>query len=175
MFKSALAGALVVSVAFSLPTWAEDQQPDTQEAESANKYELMVPIYVNEVIQPYTLLKKVNAEVYVLDARSEREAELNAFRQLQKNAKKMGADGLIEVKRYVIKDAVALRPNATGNGSFFGDEVDSTAVELDQLTLDSYERGQGTLSSAIIDETFDRSRYSEKVVRFTGKAVKFEK
>lgn len=175
MNKSALAGALLASLAFSFPTWGDDQDSDKNEANSARKYELLIPVFVNEVIQPYTLLKKVNAEVYVLDARSEADAELDAFRKLQQTAKKAGADGLIEVKRYVIKDAIAIRPDSTGSGSFFGDDVDSTAVELDQLTLDSYERGQGSLSSAVIDDTFDRSRFSQKIVRFTGKAVKLEK
>lgn len=173
MKKSALAGALIASVAFALPTWAENQEPE-KATDASKKHELLVPVYVNEVVKPYTLIKKVNAEIYVLDARSEADAELKAFKQLQKVAQEIGADGMIDVKRYVVKDAVAVRPSAANTGSFLGDDVDATATVIDQLTIDSYERGQGTLSTAVIDETFDRSRFSQKTVRFTGKAIKFE-
>lgn len=163
--------ALFTTFVFNTPVLAES---DATLPKGVKKNEIIVPVYVNQVLKPYTLLKKINTEVYVLDSRSEAEAELNAFKKLQITAKEMGADGMIEVKRYVVKDAVAVRPTVAGSGSFFGDDVDATATVIDQLTLDTYERGQGTLSTTIIDDTFDRSKYSEKTVRFTGKAIKFE-
>jgi len=132
-----------------------------------------IKIYVNQVLKPYTLIKKINAEVYALDARSEEDAELQAFEKLKDNATALGADGLIEVKRYIVKDNVAVRPSAGTSGSMLSDDLDATAEAMDELTLDGYERGKGTLSTSPIDQTFDRSKLSEKVIRFSGKAIKF--
>lgn len=133
-----------------------------------------VAVFINQVLKPYTLLKKITTEVYVLDARSEEEAELEAFRQLRAKAKALDADGLIEVKRYIVKDSVAVRPETSVTDSLLRDDIDATAEPLDELTLDNYEREQGTLSKAPIEQTFDRSRLSGKLVRFTGKAIKFD-
>lgn len=133
-----------------------------------------VAVFINQVLKPYSLLKKITAETYVLDAKSEEEAELEAFRQLRAKAKALGADGLIEVKRYIVKDNLAVRPETSATDSLLRDDIDATAEPLDELTLDSYERGQGTLSKALIEQTFDRSKLSGKLVRFTGKAIKFD-
>lgn len=133
-----------------------------------------VPVYVNQVLKPYTLIKKISAEVYVVDAKSEEDAELKAYRKLQATAAAHNADGLIEVKRYILKDNVALRSTSTVTASMFKDDLDSTAESLDELTLDSYARGKGTLSTKPIDQTFDRSKLSGKVIRFTGKAIKLD-
>ncbi len=137
--------------------------------------EKSVTVYINQVLKPYTLIKKITTEVYVLDAKSEEDAELQAFRELKLSAADFGADGLIEVKRYIIKDNIATRPATSVSGSMLKDDIDATAEILDELTLDSYERGKGTLSTTPIDQTFDRSKLSEKVIRFTGKAIKFIK
>jgi len=132
-----------------------------------------VEIYINQVLKPYTLIKKITTEVYVLDASSEKDAELKAFKQLQSMAAKHGADGLIEVKRFIIKDNIATRPAITTSNSMLKDDLDATGEVLDELTLDNYERSIGTLSSTPIDQTFDRSKLSEKIIRFSGKAIKF--
>ena len=131
------------------------------------------PVFVNQILKPYVLIKKITSEEYVLDAKSEEDAELNAFRQLQDIAASIGADGLIEVKRYVIKDNIATRPAIVVNSSMLKDNIDATAEVLDELTLDSYARGKGTLSTSLFDNTFERSKLSEKIIRFTGKAIKF--
>ncbi len=156
----ALAGALCVNATTALS------------AEPSN--ELLVPVYINKVLKPYTLIKKITTEVYVLDAKSEEDAELKAFKMLQKKAAEVNASGLIEVKRFIIKDNVATRAPAMANGSMLKDDLDATAVFLDELILDSYERNKGTLSTKVIDQTFDRSKLSEKVIRFSGKAIKFD-
>jgi len=156
-----LAMALSMTPAFSLAAEPAPKSPTVQ-------------IYVNQVLKPYTLIKKITTEVFVLDAGSEKDAELKAFKQLQAAAAEQGADGLIEVKRYVIKDNIAIRPTVSANNSMLKDDIDSTGEAVDELTLDNYERSIGTLSSAPIDQTFDRSKLSEKVVRFSGKAIKFD-
>jgi len=132
-----------------------------------------IKVFVNQVLKPYTLIKKVSAEVYVLDARSEEDAELQAFEKLKANAAAHEADGLIEVKRYIVKDNIAARPSTTASGSMLNDDLDATAEAIDELTLDGYERGKGTLSTSPIDQTFDRSKLSEKTIRFSGKAIRF--
>ncbi len=145
-----------------------------EKAEKKLKLEQDLPIYINQVLKPYTLLKKVSAEVYVTDAKSEEEAELLAFQKLKKKAKEQGADGLIEVRRSIIKDSIAVRATNGSSGSMLADDIDSTSVAIDELTLDDYNRNKGTLSGALIDDTFDRSKLSQKSVRFTGKAIKFD-
>ncbi len=132
-----------------------------------------VQVYINQVLKPYTLVKKITTEVYVLDAKSEEDAEIKAFKKLQATAAAHGADGLIEVKRYILKDNLAVKPSSSITSSMLKDDVDATGEALDELTLDGYERGRGTLSTSPIDQTFDRSKLSEKVIRFTGKAIKF--
>lgn len=161
--KQACGAALIASLMLS-PLASHAEEPmDPQ-----------VQVYVNQVLKPYTLVKKITAEVYVIDAKSEEDAELQAFQKLQANAAEHGADGLIEVKRYILKDNVALRSTSNGADSMFKDDLDSTAEALDELTLDSYARGKGTLSTKPIDQTFDRSKLSGKVIRFTGKAIKLD-
>jgi len=157
--------ALATTLGISPLAVVSAEQPD----------EKSVTIYINQVLKPYTLIKKVTAEVYVLDAKSEEEAELQAFRELKLSAAEYGANGLIEVKRYIIKDNIAIRQPTIASSSMLKDDIDATAEILDELTLDSYERGKGTLSTTPIDQTFDRSKLSEKVIRFTGKAIKFIK
>jgi len=140
---------------------------------AAEPVEQPVQVFINQVLKPYTLIKKITTEVYVLDAGSEEAAELQAFRQLLSTAEGHNADGIIEVKRYVIKDNIANRSSASAIGSMLKDDIDATGEVLDELTLDRYQLGKGTLSTTLIDPTFDRSKLSEKVIRFSGKAIKF--
>ncbi len=147
----------------------------TAKPEKKLKLEQDLPVFINQVLKPYTLIKKVSVEVYVIDTKSEEEAELLAFQKLKKRAKELGSDGLIEVRRSVVKDSIPLQTPSAPSGSMLNDDLrDSTSTPLDELTLDGYDRNIGTLSRTIIDSTFDRSKLSQKSVRFTGKAIKFD-
>lgn len=163
-FKRKYLGCIVLAVALG-STSAIGLAADVQSQK--------VPVYVNQVLKPYSLIKKISVEVYVLDAESEEDAELKAFRKLLASAEKEGADGVMEVKRYILKDNLAVRASPSISSSMLKDDIDATGEPMDEITLDTYERGKGTLSSSPIDQTFDRSKLSEKVIRFTGKAIKF--
>ncbi len=158
------------------PTLADDaaleeaqRQPAAAETEEKD-----VVVYINQVLKPYTLIKKIVTEVQLIDAKSEEDAELQAFRQLKAQALAFNADGLIEVKRSLIKDDVAARVTTLPGDSMLRDDIDATAEVIDELTLDSYDRGQGTLSTTPIDPTFNQERLSQRSVRFTGKAIRFK-
>lgn len=133
-----------------------------------------VKVYVNNPPSRYTLLKKLRSEVFVIDAKSEGDAEVIAFKQLKEKAQELGADGLIEVKRSIVKDSVAQLENPVVTGSMLGMDMDATAVPVDELMLNSYSLDKGTLSNRLIEQTFDRTELSQKAIRFTGKAIKLE-
>lgn len=134
-----------------------------------------VKVYVNNPPSRYTLLKKIRSEVYVIDAKSESDAEVLAFKKLKERAKELGADGLIEVKRSILKDSVAQLEAPVVTGSMLGMDIDSTAVPVDELMLSNYSMNKGMLSNRIIEKTFDRSEVSQRAIRFTGKAIKLVK
>ncbi len=134
-----------------------------------------VKVYVNNPPSRYTLLKKIRSEVYVIDAKSEADAEVIAFKKLKAMAKELDADGLIEVKRSIIKDSIAQLETPVVTGSMLGMDIDSTAVPVDELMLSNYSMDKGMLSNRIIEKTFDRSEVSQKAIRFTGKAIKLMK
>jgi hypothetical protein len=133
-----------------------------------------IKVYVNNPPSRYELLKKLRSEVFVIDARSEADAEVIAFKKLKQMAQELGADGLIEVKRSIVKDSVAQLERPVVTGSMLGLDMDSTAIPVDELMLNSYSLDKGTLSNRVIDQTFDRSELSQKAVRFTGKAIKLQ-
>ena len=135
----------------------------------------VVKVYVNNPPSRYTLLKKLRSEVFVLDAKSEADAELLAFKRLKEKAKELGADGLIEVKRSIVKDSVAQLERPMVTGSMLGMDMDPTAIPVDELMLSNYLINKGTLSSRIIEDTFEASSdLSQKAIRFTGKAIKLD-
>lgn len=131
-----------------------------------------VKVYVNNPPSRYNLLKKLRSEVFVLDAKSESDAELLAFKQLKAMAKELGADALIEVKRSIVKDSIAQLERPKVTGSMLGMDMDPSSIPLDELMLSNYMINKGTLSSRIIEDTFEASSdLSHKAVRFTGKAI----
>lgn len=133
-----------------------------------------IDIVTLEVTRSYDIVKKVNVEHFLIDARSEEDAELRAFYQLILKAKNSGADAIIEIKRSVFTDGVALlNTQSTTGGRLERGTTNSTQTQLDSFTVDNYQRGVGTLSSRQIESTFDRTRYSQRSVRFTGKAINY--
>lgn len=133
-----------------------------------------VKVYINNPPSRYELLKKLRSEVFVIDARSEADAEVIAFKKLKEMAKELGADGLIEVKRSIVKDSVAQLEQPVVTGSMLGMDIDATSVPVDELMLSNYSMDRGNLSNRIIDQTFDRTGLSQKAIRFTGKAIKLQ-
>jgi hypothetical protein len=134
-------------------------------------------VFVNRVVTPYEIIKVVRSEVYLIDAKSEEDAELMAFKKMLHLAKEAGADGVMEVRRVIIQDSIEQRPTQTptGGSGIFRDDMDSTGTTLDELTLADYWRGKGTLSSKRFDTVFDRTKLSQKSVVFKAKAIKLKK
>jgi len=175
--KNAAVLAATLTVTLGLAACADQPVKPSASSAEAIKAGEKVRVFTRNVAQPYTIIKKVRSEVYVLDAKSEADAELQAFRQLRAKAAELGGDGLIEVKRYIYKDGMAQRPGTppSSAGGMLVDDLDATATPLDELTLDNYERNIGSLSTKRIDPTFDRAGLSQKSVVFTGKVIKLTK
>ena len=53
--------------------------------------------------------------------------------------------GVIEVKRFIVKDNASQVISSGPTGSMFKDDLDARATPLDDLMLDSYRLGPGTL------------------------------
>lgn len=177
-----LASALAVLAALGLtacatgtPTHTAGQGEMQRQAHYADITEDSIQIFVNRPGQRYDIIKSVRSEVFVIDATSEEEAELQAFRKMVHLAKEAGADGVMEVRRRIVQDSVAQRAETVvpaGASGIFRDDMDPTAVMLDEMTLADYWRGVGTLSSSRIDQTFGRRDLSQKSVVFTAKAIR---
>lgn len=136
-----------------------------------------VRIFVNRVNQPYNLVRSLRTEVLVSEADSEEAAELQAFKELLFQARKLGADSLMEMRRSITRDGIAERTKSvvtSGSSNLFKDDLNATAIALDDLTLADYWRGQGTLSSIRIDRTFQSRALSQKAVVFTAKAIRLK-
>lgn len=134
-----------------------------------------VRIFVNRVNQPFELVKSVRSEVYVSDADSEQAAELQAFRAMLQQAREAGANSVMEVRRSITRDGVAvpaIGSGQVGSSTLFRDDLDPNATPLDDITLADYWRGKGTLSAARIDRTFQQRNLSQKAVVFTAKAIR---
>ena len=135
-----------------------------------------IQVFVNNPGQRFEVVRHLHSEVFVLDATSEEDAELRAFQQMLRAAKEAGADAVIEVRRSIVQDSIAQRTEMeipAGSSDIFRDDMDPTAVTLDEMTLADYWRGVGTLSGARIDQTFGGRDLSQKSVVFTGKAIRF--
>lgn len=136
-----------------------------------------VRIFVNRVNRPFTLVRTVRSEVMVSDALSEEAAELAAFKSLLDQARKAGADSVMEMRRSITRDGVAERTNSAlpaGSADLLKDDLNATATEIDEQTLADYWRGKGTLSPSPIDRTFDRRDLGQKAVVFTAKAIRLK-
>lgn len=136
-----------------------------------------VRIFVNRVNRPFTLVRTVRSEVMVSDALSEEAAELAAFKSLLDQARKAGADSVMEMRRSITRDGVAERANSAlpaGSSDLLKDDLNATATEIDEQTLADYWRGKGTLSPSPIDRTFDRRDLGQKAVVFTAKAIRLK-
>lgn len=175
--KIATVLAAALTVALDLAACADQPVKQATSSAEALKAGETVRVFTRNVAQPYTIIKKVRAEVYVIDAKSEADAELQAFRQLRAKAAELGGDGIIEVRRYIYEDGMAQRPGALPRsaGGMLVDDLDATATPLDELTLDNYDRNIGSLSTKRIAPTFDRAGLSQKSVVFTGKVIKLTK
>jgi hypothetical protein len=172
----AAAAALGLSACATGPaTHAAGQGEMQRQAHYADITEDSIQVFVNRPGQRYDIVRSVRSEVFVVDATSEEEAELQAFRQMIHLAKEAGADAVMEVRRSIVQDSVAQRvetPVPAGASGIFRDDMDPTAVMLDEMTLADYWRGVGTLSGARIDQTFGRRDLSQKSVVFTAKAIR---
>ncbi len=178
--RSALAAAAAVALA-ACATGPSGMPASGVSVKDQARYADLTPdsiqVFVNRVVRPYDLVKTVRAEVFVLDAPSEEAAELRAFREMLRQAKDAGANAVMEVRRSITVDSVTQRVDTkppAGSSGMFRDDISPTSVALDELTLADYWRGKGTLSSARIDQTFQRRGLSQKSVVFSGKAIKLK-
>lgn len=174
---TALACAALLSACTSTPLTGPADRPATHTAKTAHAdiTPETVRIFVNRVNRPFTLVRSLRSEVLVSDADSEQAAELQAFKELLHQARKAGADSVMEVRRSITRDGVAERANNTlprGSSNLFKDDLNPTATALDDLTLADYWRGKGTLSASRIDRTFQRRDLAQKAVVFTAKAIR---
>lgn len=124
---------------------------------------------VTRELPAHSLLGRVTAEVDVVDAESEEDAELMAFFQLVIAAAEKNADAIVEVRRSIIDDGVP-RASSASAGILAG-SADATSDRLDQQTVRGYWRGEGTLSARRLARSFDRRGVAGMTIRFTGKAV----
>lgn len=170
--------AAEANVKKAVPTPASEKT-DKAEVKSSAYFgditEDSIKIFVNRVVQPYEIIKSVRTEVFLTDAKSEEDAELQAFKKMLVLAKQAGADGVMEVRRVIVQDSIEQRVTTTtpaGGSGIFRDDIDSTSVTLDEMTLSDYWRGKGTLNSKRFDTVFDRTKLSQRSVVFKAKAIK---
>ena len=176
-----LIGLFAVSAALGLTACATDSGQNRsmsgamQQSHFADITEDSIQVFVNRPGQRYDIVRNIRSEVFVLDASSEAEAELRAFRQMIHLAREAGADAVIEVRRSIVQDSVAQRVDTSmpaGASSMLRDDMDPTSVMLDEMTLADYWRGEGTLSTARIDQTFGSRDMSQKSIVFSAKAIR---
>lgn len=117
----------------------------------------------------HSLLGRVTAEVDVVDADSEEDAELMAFFQLVIAAADRNADAVVEVRRSIVDDGTPRAAAATAG--ILAGSADATSDTLDRQTVRGYWRGEGTLSARRLAGSFDRRGVAGRTIRFTGKAV----
>lgn len=174
-------GLFVVSSAIGLSACATEPSSKSvassamQQSHYADITEDSIQVFVNRPGQQYDIVRNIRSEVFILDASSEAEAELRAFRQMLKTATESGADGVIEVRRSIVQDAIAQRADfsrSAGSSDIFEDDMDPTSVMLDEMTLADYWRGEGTLSKSRIDQTFGSRDMSQRSIVFTAKAIR---
>lgn len=173
--SAALLGAYT-STAFAGPT-ERLAAPATAKSNLADITPETLQIFVNRVNRPFTLVRAVRSEVLVSDAISEEAAELEAFKMLLDQARKAGADSVMDMRRSITRDGVSERATTSlpqGSSNLFRDDLNATATDLDALTLADYWRGKGTLSPSRIDPTFGRRDLGQKSVVFTAKAIRLK-